>query len=193
MKKQKNGTQYFLFSELITILTIILLGCNGNEVAQTKPVSEIGQIETCLRLQLPDYFEAYETMDQVLIDYELVDGSKDSYAELYRTIFEQEYNGITLDSTSKKKLSFVQGLGPLAIIHSCAHIAKKDETLTKLQRKYFAKFHEAGYIGSIPLEQLATLIEQMTQEEFETNAVKKTTVFYLGHYFIWNHLFTLRD
>jgi len=178
---------------IVFIVTIILVisACSGNTTEhENSIVDPQSKVEFCLKQELSEYYESYEEIRSDLIGDSLVDDSKDSYGKLYVEIFDFKYTQTEADTNRVKQYYFFNGLGPHFQIFLCSKLAQSDTVLTEKQKEYFEFYKSSGETGGFDNKGIAEVIYDMTNEEFESNGVKESTVFYLGHKYIFNRYLT---
>ena len=143
-----------------------------------------------MKQELSEYYDTYDEIKSDLINDGLVDDSKDSYGKLYTEIFNFKYTQTEADTNRVKLYHFFNGLGPHFQIYACSNLAQSDSILTEKQKKYFELYTSSGESGEFDNKSIADVIYEMTVKEFESNGVKESTVFYLGHKYIFNRYLT---
>lgn len=175
--------------KIITLFTIFIAvtNCSGDSFKDKEsPPSPKSSVEYCLEQLLDDYYLHFEEIKADLINDGIVDDSKNSYANLYETIDEFEYTHTSIDKMKNMQYQFLDGLGPHFPIFNCSRLSKTDSVLTPNQRKFYEFFETSGKTGSFSSDSVAQLIRSMSEAEFNSNSVKKTTVFLLGHNYIFH-------
>jgi hypothetical protein len=178
---------------IIYFATLVLLGTGCSEFMEDESTVIIPKSKTeyCLEQLLPKYSNLFEEMNSELMDYGLVDDSKDSYATLYLNIDSVEYEFHPADIQKLKLYDFLSMMGPHFQIHMCSTLAVNDSCLTSNQKDYYWQYDWMGKNGGLYTDSLAMIIQKMTDEEFESDGIKESTVYYLGQQFITNRYFRI--
>ncbi|NOQ71775.1 MAG: hypothetical protein GQ574_07235 [Crocinitomix sp.] len=171
----------------IFTITITVSSCSGNSDQENEnQQAPKSSVEYCLEQKMKEYYDHYEEMRTDLVNDGIVDDSKNSYANLYETIYDFEYTHTFIDSAKNMQYQFLDGIGPHSRIFFCSQLAKTDTVLTDNQRQYYGLYETSGHTGSFLPESVAKVIRSMSEAEFNSNSVKETSVFFLGHKYIFN-------
>lgn len=159
--------------------------CISTEGMNTQ---EIGSdVEKCLMTSLSEYYNHEALIVELLAREGFIDDTKESYALLCNQMFSDSLGHYDISADDRTTLEFMDAFGPHALIFQCGAKVLSNPALTQNQKEFYNWFRDSGQSGSMDTEHLSNIITKMSDEEFNHNGIRQTTLFFCAHEIIRNH------
>lgn len=169
------------------ILVVLIVSCTQNGIEEHTEQTHKSCVGRCLNEHFGDYLSKFELLVDVLGSDGLLTNTKDGFSETIQHIYSPEIGQFELNDSQTKTLSFINNSGDLALLLSCCAEYTKDNELSLNQSLFFEELDQSRYRGAIDVGKIAVLIDQMSEEEFEANAVRETALIFISHELFRNH------
>jgi hypothetical protein len=99
-------------------------------------------------------------------------------------MFDHDYGDYELEPEQSVTLNFSRELGSLAVLCMCSEQAEEFNELSKFQKEFYNRLAEMSSSGSHDNKKLGELVNEMSDNEFETFGIKESCIIYLGTTFM---------
>ncbi|MBK9191772.1 MAG: hypothetical protein IPM77_09785 [Crocinitomicaceae bacterium] len=185
-----------MFKIILVTISLFLLSCNSTDSVNDELIEaekNVSQVEKCLKSALPEYFENLDLISKILMADNWIDGSRDSYADLYKFMYVPILDSFEISDENRIKLNFLEELEPLYAICSCSNNVTHDTFMTENQVNFYKEFDGSHWQVAIDTDKLSALVHAMSDDEFNAYGIKEATLIFCGHRIIRGQYFPYRN